>query len=187
MADFTDLQGRLRMRGTYLSAVRADASGKCADGDTMLLAAEYIDRLERDKSRLVEEVATVTRARDLEIRCRLDNAHLLTEAGEKLAAVTAERDQLYEAPRMDRILQAEEMAAHWEKKYREVEELNKPLKRYYVDRVMSPIRTGVYDYLVRDRAVRLPYTNYYRVVASSRDGAIADKICDMLNAAVQDS
>lgn len=118
MTDFTNLQGRLRTRGTYLSAVEINAAGMRSDGDSMLRAAEYIDRLESDLKTTRDHYAATDAAclkackeRDAlgealneartqchaansslarEVRARLDHAHLLTEADEKIVRLTRE-------------------------------------------------------------------------------------------------
>lgn len=130
MTDFTNIQSALRSRAEYLKGLGLAYTR--TDGDMMYSAAIYIERLERDKSQLVEQVASYARAydkaelvldrqktelnktvieRDAAIeqidglqrdktalvndlaharneRLRLER----TEAGEKIAAITAERN-----------------------------------------------------------------------------------------------
>lgn len=133
MTDFTNIQSALRSRAEYLKGLGLAYTR--TDGDMMYSAAIYIERLERDKSQLVEQVASYARAYD---KAELVLAHMdrqktelnktvierdaaieqidglqrdktalvndlaharnerlrleRTEAGEKIAAITAERD-----------------------------------------------------------------------------------------------
>ena len=86
MTDFTNIQGALRSRAEYLKAVGSrlmmGLETMHRDGDMMYEAALYIERLELDKSVAAAQYASMTRS--------------YNKVVDKLAAVTAERDKLYE-------------------------------------------------------------------------------------------
>jgi hypothetical protein len=98
VTDFTNIQGALRSRLAYVKNAGAIGPSTYAttyterDVNMIGVALDYIERLEREAFALQTSNNTIAAQRDLEIRCRLDNAHLLTEADEKIAALRAALD-----------------------------------------------------------------------------------------------
>ncbi len=196
MTDYTNIQGALLTQADYEGRVPCTSNQYRAR--IMRDAAEYIERLERDKLALETSNKAIAAQRDLEIRCRLDNAHLLTEAAEKLAAVTAERDKLYEAPiyrhnvreSQVRVNQLERLVSHLEierdQLRAQVAGINQPgsypRPRYVVQQIdgYGPNRKPNTWYKIVDRATPLPFPHGgFKRVGVAYDATDARHIAEM--------
>lgn len=238
MTDFTNIQSALRSRAEYLKGLGLAYTR--TDGDMMYSAAIYIERLERDKSQLVEQVASYARAYD---KAELVLAHMdrqktelnktvierdaaieqidglqrdktalvndlaharnerlrleRTEAGEKIAAITAERDaaikqaieqrDAYSRSLDDEVQMRNDLRAKCdalaEALSRErLRNVTKP--RHYVESHVARLdRTTRRTWNVRDNTQPVAFagTWTHKAVAHADTLELANRICTMLN------